>query len=145
LTVLLDDHLLRDWMVGPDRDLRRAVRRQPLATTNLWYARLCKSAAHGAGRALTGDLPPAERQALVAALVKLPDDIAVLPMRNLAWRMGVLVTEHGGLSTLGSEAVAAAEALGARVLASSRDDSPGIRLTCEQLGIDYSTVDRGGL
>jgi hypothetical protein len=144
LTVLLDDHLLRDWMVGADRDLRRAVRRQPLATTNLWYARLCKSASRAAGGALIGGLRPPERQALVAALVRLPDDVAVVPMRDLAWRMGVLVSEHAGLSTLGSEAVAAAEALGARVLASSRDDSPGIRLTCERLGIRYSTVDRGG-
>jgi len=143
LTVLLDDHLLRDWMVGPDRDLRRAVRREPLATTNLWYARLCKSAARAAGGALAGDLPPAEREALVAALVRLPDDISVVPMRDVAWRMGVLVCQRTGLSTLAAEAVAAAEVLGARVLASSRDDSPGIRLSCEQLGIRYSTVDRG--
>lgn len=143
MTVLLDDHLLRDWMVGPDRDLRRAVRRDQPATTNLWYARLCKSAARAARGALTGDLPPTERQALVAALVKLPDDVTVVPMRDLAWRMGVLVSERTGLSTLGSEAVAAAEMLGARLLASSRDDSPGIRLTCEQLGIRYSTVERG--
>lgn len=130
-------------MVGPNRDLRRAVRRQPLATTNLWYARLCKSAARAAGGALIGHLPPTERQALVAALVKLPDDITVVSMRDLAWRMGILVSEHTGLSTLGSEAVAAAELLGARVLASSRDDCPGIRLTCEQLGIQYATVERG--
>lgn len=144
MTVLLDDHLLRDWMAGPDRDLRRAVRREELTTTNLWYARLCKSAARSAGGALIGDLSVADRQALVAALVKLPDEITVLPMRDLAWRMGVLVSEHTGLSTLGSEAVAAAEAVGARVLASSREDSPGIRLACEQLGIRYSTVDRAG-
>lgn len=143
MTILLDDHLLRDWMVGPDRDLRRAVRRAPLATTNLWYARLCKSAARSAGGALARYLPPAEREALVAALVRLPDDITVVPMRDLAWRMGVLVSESTGLSTLGSEAVAAAQALGARVLASNRDDSPGIRESCEQLGIRYSTVDRG--
>lgn len=142
MTVLLDDHLLRDWMVRPDRDLRRAVRRDPLATTNLWYARLCKSAARATGGALLGDLPGAERTALVAALVKLPDDVTVVPMRDLAWRMGVLVSEHTGLSTLGAEAVAAAEALGARVLASSRDDSPGIRQCCDRLGVRYSTLDR---
>lgn len=144
MTVLLDDHLLRDWMVGADPDLRRAVRREALATTNLWYARLCKSAARAARGALIGDLPTAERQALVAGLVKLPDDITVVPMHDLAWRMGVLVSERTGLSTLGSEAVAAAEVLDARVLASSRDDSPGIRLTCEQLGLRYSTLTRGG-
>lgn len=54
----------------------------------------------------------------------------------------VLVSEHIGLSTLDSEAVAAAEALGARVLASNRDGSPGIRQACGQLGIGYSTIDR---
>lgn len=129
-------------MVGPDPGLRRALRREPLATTNLWYARLCKSAARSSRGALVGDLPSAERQALVAALVKLPTAVTVLPMRDLAWRMGVLVSEHGGLSTLGSEAVAAAEALGARVLASSRDDSPGIRQCCERLSIGYATLNR---
>lgn len=142
MTVLLDDHLLRDWMVGPDRDLRKALRREPLATTNLWYARLCKSAARAASGALLGHLPDAEREALVAALVKLPDAVTVVAMRDLAWRMGVLVSENGGLSTLGAEAVAAAEALGARVLASSRDDSPGIRQSCDRLGIRYATVER---
>lgn len=142
MTVLLDDHLLRDWMVGPDPALRRAVRREPLATTNLWYARLCKSAARAAGGALLGNLPAAERQALVAALITLPDDITVVPLRDLAWHMGVLVSEHAGLSTLGAEAVAAAEALGARVLASSRDDSPGIRRCCEERAIRYSTLAR---
>jgi hypothetical protein len=142
LTVLLDDHLLRDWMVGPDRALRRRVGREALATTNLWYARLCKSAARSAGGALLGDLQLEERQALVGALVQLPRDITVVPMRELAWRMGVLVAEQAGLSTLGSEAVAAAEALGARLLASSRDDSRGIRRCCERLRIRYATVTR---
>jgi len=142
VTVLLDDHLVRDWMVGPDPDLERAIGREPRATTNLWYARLCKSAAGAAAGALLGDLAPAERQALVAALVKLPNDITVVPMRDLAWRMGALVSAYTGLSALGSEAVAAAEVLGARVLASSRDDSPGIRQACAQLGIGYATVDR---
>jgi hypothetical protein len=142
VTVLLDDHLLRDWMAGPDAGLRRAVGREQLATTNLWYARLCKSAARSTAGALLGELPPDERQAVVAALVMLPERITVVPMRNLAWRMGTLVAEHSGLSTLGSEAVAAAEALGARVLASSRDDSPGIRQCCARLRIRYSTLNR---
>jgi hypothetical protein len=142
LTVLLDDHLLRDWMARPDQSLRGAVGDEPLATTNLWYARLCKSAARAGRGALAGDLSPDERQALVAALVRLPEDMTVVPMRQLAWRMGVLVSEESGLSTLGSEAVAAAEALGARVLTSSRDDSPGIRRCCDRLRIAYSTLPR---
>jgi hypothetical protein len=94
MTVLLDDHLLRDWMVGPDRTVRRAV------------------------------------------------DRAVVAMRDLAWRMGVLVSENRGPSPLGAEALAAAELLGGRILVSSRDDSPGVRLSCRWLQIRYATVAR---
>jgi hypothetical protein len=103
---------------------------------------LCKSAARSARGALLGDLTLEERQALVAGLVMLPDEITVVPMRELAWRMAILVSEEAGLSTLGSEAVAAGEALEARLLVSSRDDSPGIRRTCGRLNIGYASVDR---
>jgi len=129
-------------MVGADRVLLGAVGGEGLATTNLGYARLCKSAARSARGALLGELLVEERLALVAGLVRLPDDILVVPMRDLAWRMGVLVSEYSDLSTLGAEAVAAAEVLGARLLASSRDDSPGIRRSCVQLRIGYATVTR---
>ena len=142
MTVLLDDHLLRDWMTGPDTPLRAVVRGEPLATTNLFYARLCKSAALAGSGALLGALRPAQRDAVVAALVRLPDDIEVVPMRQVAWRMGMLVSREQGLSTLGSEAVAAAEVLGARLLASNRDQSPGIRRCCKRLRIPYEIVPR---
>ena len=129
-------------MARPDRALERSVKGEDLATTNLWYARLCKSAARAGTGALVGDLDLRERQALVGALVDLPADFQVVPMRELAWRMGVLISEESGLSTLGAEAVAAAEALGARVLVSSRDDSPGVRRCCQRLRINYSTLRR---
>jgi hypothetical protein len=139
---LVDDHLLRDWMAGPDLALRRAVGDEEIATTNLWYARLCKSAARAGKGALVGELTPGERLALVSALMRLPNEVTVLPMHGLAWRMGVLVSEQAGLSTLGSEVVAAAEALGAQVLTSSKDDSPGIRGCCRSLHIRYATLRR---
>jgi len=142
MTILLDDHLLRDWMVGADRDLLHAAANESLATTNLWCARLCKSAARSASGALLGGLSLEERRALVAGLVTLPDEITVVPMRELAWRMAVLISEEVGLSTLGSEAVAAGEALSARLLVSSRDDSPGIRRACLRRNIGYTTIDR---
>jgi hypothetical protein len=93
-------------MARRDRVLQRSVRGEELATTNLWSARLCKSAARAGTGALTGDLNHLERQALVAALVRLPADFKVVPMRELAWRMGVLISEESGLSTLGAEVVA---------------------------------------
>jgi hypothetical protein len=140
--VLLDDHLLRDWLAGPDAALRRAIRRDSLATTNLFYARLCKSAAGQSDGALLGGWDPDERDALIAALVTLPDEFEVVPMRDLAWKMGQLVAEHRGLSTLGSEAVAAAQYLGARVLVSSRDESPDMRDACRSLKLRHATLAR---
>ena len=142
MTILLDDHLLRDWMVGADRVLRRALGRHDLATTNLWYARLCKSAARETHGALLRDWEPEQREAIVTSLIDLPDAFEVVPMRELAWQMGVLVSEYTGLSTLGSEAVAAAEALGATVLVSERDESPGMRRCCDALRIRYRTLHR---
>ena len=91
---------------------------------------------------MLGGWDTGERDALVAALVALPDEFEVVPMRQLAWRMGQLIAEHSGLSALGSEAVAATEALDARLLVSSRDDSPGIREACRIHRLRYATLAR---
>lgn len=142
MTVLLDDHLLRDWLAGPDDALVEAVASDDKATTNLWYARLCKSASARRGGAIFSGWSAAERNAVVSGLVALPADFAIKPMRELAWRMGVLAAEHTGLSALGAEAVGAAEALRARILVSSRDDGPGIRACCNTLGVAYVALPR---
>jgi hypothetical protein len=142
MTVLLDDHLLRDWLAGPDPALRDAIGDHQRATTNLWYARLCKSAAKQRGGALLGGWSPSERDLIVGSLVALPVEIVVTPMRALAWRMGVLGSEHQGISALGAEAVAAAESLDATVLVASRDDGPGIRRCCAAVGVAYRAVAR---
>ena len=140
MTVHLDDHLLRDWMARRDGALAEAVGDDDIATTTLWYARLCKSAAQATGGALLGGWEDEERRALIGGLVALPDNITVVPMRDLAWRMGLLVADHRGLSTLGAEAVAAAVALKSRILVSARDDGPGIRRCCESLGVGYEPL-----
>ena len=113
-----------------------------MATTNLWYARLCKSAARVAGDALLVDWSDADRRALIAGLVALPEDVAVTAMRDLAWRVGELIADHRGLSTLGAEAVGAAIAMKGRILVSARDDGPGIRSCCTMLGVSYQTLAR---
>jgi len=142
VTVILDDHLLRDWMARRDRALSKAIGTDDVATTNLWYARLCKSAARASHGALLQGWGVDERRALVAGLVALPDEVTVVPMRQLAWRMGELSNDHQGLSTLGAEAVAAALDTHGRVLVSARDDGPGIRLCCESIGVRYRAIPR---
>ncbi len=142
MTVVLDDHLLRDWMARRDAALVRAIGGDDVATTNLWYARLCKSAARAKGGALLQAWNTEERRSLVAGLIALPGDIVVVAMRQLAWRMGELIADHKGLSTLGAEALAAAIALNARLLVSSRDDGPGIRKSAAMLGVTYTALPR---
>ena len=142
MTVVVDDHLLRDWMARRDTPLIEAVAGESVATTNLWYVRLCKSAARATGGALLEGWAETERRALIAGLVALPHDIVVVPMRDLAWQMGELAADHTGLSALGAEAVAAAIDLGARLLVSAKDDGPGIRECCSALDITYETLTR---
>jgi hypothetical protein len=141
VTVLLDDHLLRAWLGGADAALREAIGRDLVATTNLWYARLCKGMASYRGVGLS-NWPSRERQALIARLVALPEQVTVVPMRQLAWRMGELIASHAGLSTLGAEVVASGQALDAQVLVSSRNVGPGIRRCCEAVGVRHSIVAR---
>lgn len=142
MTVVLDDHLLRDWLARRDDALIGAVSSDRVATTNLWYARLCKSAARATDGALLGGWGITERRALISGLIALPDDIEVVPMHELAWEMGELIADFGRLSTLGAEAVAATRKLDARLLVSSRDDGPGIRQCCADLSIRYATLGR---
>ena len=111
--VLLDDHLLRDLLADDVGDpLAELLAAHPPATTNLYYVRLCKSTVSARGGRLTGSWPPERRRALGRTLLALPDHIEVLPMRTLAYRMAELAGAHR-LSTLGAEAVAAAEHLSA--------------------------------
>jgi hypothetical protein len=142
VTVVLDDHLLRDWMARRDSALAEAINGDQVATTNLWYARLCKSAARASGGALLQGWAVEERRALIAGLIALPADVVVVPTRELAWRMGELSNDHHGLSTLGAEAVAAAINTQGRLLVSARDDGPGIRQCCRTLGIGYDALSR---
>lgn len=142
MTVVLDDHLLRDWLARRDSELMRAIGNDGLATTNLWYARLCRTAASAGEGALLGGWSVAERRTLVAGLTALPEDVEVRPLRQLAWRMGGLIADHRGLSLLGAEAVAATSEIGGRLLVSARDDGPGIRRCCEALSLSYETLAR---
>ena len=139
---VLDDHLLRDVLID-DKGfaLRRLTVGKALATTNLYLQRLCRSAVNARGGALTGSWPEAQRRELGRGLAELPSKITVVPMQALAYRMAELTSNHR-LSTLGAEAVAAAEYLQATLLVWDGDDGPGIRGAMTDLGLAYQTVAR---
>lgn len=136
---VLDDHLLRDLLAGhTGSEFERLLAEHEPATTNLYYLRLCKSVASAAGGALTGSWPPPARRALGRRLVTLPEDIVVVPMRNLAFRMAELAATHR-LSNLGVEAIAAAEHLQAPLCVWAGDDGPQIRAAMTTVG-EYRTI-----
>ena len=139
---ILDDHLLRDLLADEaSTELEDILRVHEPATTNLYLVRLCRSAVGSAGGALTGSWPASARRALGQRLVALPDHIEVVPIRTLAFRMAELADGYG-LSTLGAEAVAAAEHLTGALCVWEGDDGPRIRATVAALDGEYRTVTR---
>ncbi|WP_420619063.1 hypothetical protein [Candidatus Poriferisocius sp.] len=139
---VLDDHLLRDLLAGEaSGELVQTLADYQPATTNMYLLRLCRSAVSAAGGTLTGSWPASARRALGRQLVALPEDIEVVPMRGLAFRMAELAGAHR-LSSLGAEAVAAAEHFGGPLCVWAGDDGPRIRAAISDLAGDYRTIAR---
>ncbi len=137
---VLDDHLLRDLLsedVGSE--LASVLADHEPATTNLYLVRLCRSVVAAAGGALTGSWPAYARQALGRQLVALPDDIAVVPMRTVAFRIAELAHAHR-LSALSAEAAAASEHLDAPLCVWTGDDGARLRAAVAATGGDYRTI-----
>ena len=139
---VLDDHLLRDLLADDvSAGLAQILSDHEPATTNLYLVRLCRSVVSAAGGVLTGSWPASARRELGRQLVVLPGDVEVVPMRALAFRMAELANEHR-LSTLGAEAAAAAEHLGAPLCVWAGDDGPRVRAAVAALGGDYHAISR---
>lgn len=139
---VLDDHLLRDLLADNlSKGLARLLRSHEPATTNLYLHRLCKSVVSARGGALTGSWPVEQRRQLGRRLLLLPEGIDVVPVRLLGFRMAEIAGTHR-VSTLGAEAIAAAEHLGAPLCVWDGDDGPGIRSTMGALHLTYHTVNR---
>ena len=140
--LLLDDHLLRDLLADDlGAEITGLLAGHEPATTNLYLHRLCRSVVAARGGALTGSWSDEQRRHLGRRLVALPLDVEIVPMRSLAFRMADLVDDFR-LSTLGAEAVAAAELLAAPLCVWSGDDGPRIRQATRALDLPYRTLDR---
>jgi hypothetical protein len=139
---LLDDHLLRYLLAGDTpAELGSILAEHEPATTNHYLYRLCRSVVSASGGALTGAWSGEQRRALGARLTVLPAHVEVLPMRTLAYGMAELAAVHR-VSTLGAEAIAAAQHLDAPLCVWSGDDGPRIRAAMAALDQEYRTVTR---
>lgn len=135
--MIVDDHLLRSVLQGRiPPALALMLDDHVVATTNLFYARLCRSVA-AAQRRLGIDAGTLTE--LGIALSELPEPIRITPMRGLAWRMAAVVNQHR-VSLLGAEAVVAAAHLDATLCVASTDDGPGIRAAAEAVGVPYVVI-----
>lgn len=146
--VVVDDHLLRDVLTGRrDRDLD-GLGADGIATTGLWLFRLCSSYADpdviGALSRPVAALGRDAQERFVAALVELPDDIVVVPMRDLAWSMARLQVRHRAksrnLSAAMVEALATAHHLEAGIAVSRRDVGPNLRAAARADGIAFHSL-----
>ena len=139
---ILDDHLLRDLLADDaSAGLIDLLGVFAPATTNLYLYLLSRSVAAARGGALTGGWSAEHRRSLGAQLLSSGDEIEIVPIRTIAFRMAEIAATHR-VSTLGAECVAAAEHLDAPLCVWSGDDGPGIRAAMSDLGLGHRTIAR---
>lgn len=140
--VVLDDHLLRDVLAGePSTSLTRLLSTHDPSTTNLYLLRLCKSVVSARGGQLTGSWTPEQRLALGRTLVMVTSSIEIVPMQFLTMRMAE-IADANRVSTLGAEAIAAAEHLQGALAVWVGDDGLGIRAAAKANRIAYRIIKR---
>jgi hypothetical protein len=140
--VVLDDHLLRDVLADElSGSLARLLTTHEPCTTNLYLLRLCKSVVSARGGQLTGFWNPEQRLALGRKLMVVPATIEIVPMQVLTMRMAEIADVHR-VSSLGAEAIAAAEYLQGPLTVWAGDDGLGIRTAAKAHRVAYRVLKR---
>ena len=142
-TVLLDDHLLLRVLLD---DEPRALRPTgaTVATTGLWYHRLCRALADttviGSMSKRLGAADDAVAADVLGAVIELPDTIELVSLRTLGWPMGKLVHAGVQLNLLSLEALTAARYLSADICLAEVDDNNPLRAAAAKFGVNVRTV-----
>jgi len=147
-SVVVDDNLLRDILTGKMTSDLGGLAPDGVATTGLWLFRLCSSLADPevAGKLSepVAGLPADVQDRFRAQITALPDEIEVLPMRELSWTMAQLQHRHRsqgrGMSAAMVEALAAAHRLGAGIAVSTSDVGPNLRASAIADGIAFHAL-----
>lgn len=140
-TVLIDDHLLLRILLGDEpSDLRPSG--AELATTGLWYHRLCRALTNktvvGSLSRQLGGVNDAVAHDVIGAVIELPETISLVSLRSLGWPMGQLVAQGARLNLLSLEALAAARHLSAEICVAAVDDNSPL----QEAASDMSTAVR---
>lgn len=141
--VLLDDHLLLRILLN---DEPSSLRPEPasLATTGLWYHRLCRALGDqtviGSMSRMLGGVEESVAESVLGLVIELPDSIQTVSLRTLSWPMGQLISSGARLNLLALEALAAAQHLTAEICLAEVDANAPLRSAALELGVAVRTV-----
>ena len=137
-TVLVDDHILLSVLLDDEPEGLRPMG-GAIATTGLWYHRLCRALANqtvvGSLSRRLGGIDVAVASDVVASVVDLPPTIELVSLRELGWPMGESASRGIRLNLLSLEAVAAARHLGAEICLAAADDNKPLVEVAHRLAI----------
>jgi hypothetical protein len=141
--LLVDDHLLlRILLEDEPPSLRPAGSR--IATTGLWYHRLCRALAGGAVigsmSSRLGAVDDTVAAEALAAAIELPESVELVSLRTLGWPMGTLIHSGARLNLLSLEALAAARHLSAEVCLATVDENEPLRAAARDFKVPVRTV-----
>lgn len=127
---LLDDHLLLRLLLDEEpQDLRSPG--TAIATTGLWYHRLCRALANhaivGTMSRRLGAVDDDVATGALAAVIELPETVELVSLRTLGWPMAALVHAGARVNLLSLEALAAARQLPAEICLAEQDDNAPLR------------------
>lgn len=141
--VLVDDHLLLRVLLDEEpKDLRSPG--ATIATTGLWYHRLCRALADQAVvGSMSRRLGAVETRVAVGALasiVELSEMVELVSLRTLGWPMGELVHSGARLNLLSLEALAAARHLSAEICLDEQDINEPLRAAASAIDVTVRSV-----
>ncbi len=141
--VVVDDHLLLRVLLDDEPSTLRP-RGAAIATTGLWYHRLCRALADetviGSISRQLGAVDDAAASDVLGAVVDLPDTIELVPLRTLGWPMGKLIQAGARLNLLSLEALAAARHFSADLCLAEADDNAPLRAAASNFGVSVRMI-----
>lgn len=138
--MLIDDRLLAGVIrAGSTAGLGPGANR--VATTGLWFFRLCRAARAPLRGTLTRALgdPTVDDQIALVREVRLPSFVSLVSLADLAPTMATLSTRHR-LNVLGLEALAAALHLGVGIHVAASNVGPKLRAAAAAEGVPYVVI-----
>jgi hypothetical protein len=141
--VLVDDHLLLRVLLDDEPSTLRPAR-AAIATTGLWYHRLCRALADeavlGSMSRRLGAVDDAVAGAVLRTVIDLPDTIELVSLRTLGWPMGELLRAGAHLNLLSLEALAAARHLDADLCLAAADANEPLQVAATRFDVVVRTV-----